>query len=85
MTMDDYVAKLNQLVERMTVEQVRQVMRFAQFIYEDQEPEDIRARQNPVERYQEFSQWAQTRGIDLSGMDSWVKDTGGPAVEGNEP
>ena len=36
--------KLEQLLGRMTTEQVRQVYKFAQFVYEDQEPEGMDAK-----------------------------------------
>ncbi len=78
--MDDYVAKLNELIEHMTSEQVRQVLRFAQFIYEDQEPDDTCSREDPAARSQEFSKWAQSRGIDLSGMEGWGRDAAGNVI-----
>ncbi len=80
MITDDYIDKLNRLLERMTTEQVRQVLRFAQFIYEDQEPEGVESREDPAERYQDFSQWAATRGIDLSGMEGWGRDASGNVI-----
>ena len=76
--LDDYADKLSQLLSKMTTEQVRQVTRFAQFIYEDQEPEGTRADDNPVARYQEFVQWCQARGIEPTALDSWGKDAGDP-------
>jgi hypothetical protein len=75
--MDDYADKLTQLLSKMTTEQVRQVWRFAQFIYEDQEPEGMRASDDPVARYQEFVQWCQARGIEPTTLDSWGKDANG--------
>jgi hypothetical protein len=74
MMIDDYKDKLDQLLGRMTTEQVRQVCRFAQFIYEDQEPEGMRANEDPAERYQEFTQWCQAKGIDLGTVESWEQD-----------
>jgi hypothetical protein len=79
---DDYVDKLNQLLGRMTTEQVRQVCRFAQFIYEDQEPEGMQSREDPAQRYQEFVKWCQSSGIDLTGMSQW--DTEAQTVAGDE-
>ena len=79
---DDYVDKLNQLLGRMTTEQVRQVCRFAQFIYEDQEPEGMQSGEDPAQRYQEFVKWCQSSGIDLTGMGQW--DTEVHAVAGDE-
>ena len=70
-TLDDYKDKLEQLLGRMTTEQVRQVYKFAQFVYEDQEPEGIYARQDAAERYQDFAQWCQSAGIDLGTVDTW--------------
>jgi hypothetical protein len=81
---DDYRDKLNQLVGRMTTEQVRQVLRFAQFIYEDQEPEGTQSGQDPAQRYQEFAQWCQTQGIDLGSVEVWSKDTIKPAPPAGE-
>jgi hypothetical protein len=77
---DDYVDKLNQLLGRLTTEQVRQVYRFAQFIYEDQEPEGMQSREDPARRYQEFARWCQSSGIDLGAMNQWSADAGGEAV-----
>ena len=79
---DDYVDKLNQLLGRMTTEQVRQVCRFAQFIYEDQEPEGVQSREDPAQRYQEFVKWCQSSGIDLAGVSQWSTD--GQAMAGDE-
>jgi hypothetical protein len=79
---DDYVDRLNQLLGRMTTEQVRQVCRFAQFIYEDQEPEGVQSREDPAQRYQEFVKWCQSSGIDLAGMSQW--DTDVQAMAGDE-
>jgi hypothetical protein len=78
---DDYVDKLSQLLGRLTTEQVRQVLRFAQFIYEDQEPEGMHTREDPVARYQEFAQWCQAHGIDPGSMDSWGKDASGRTAQ----
>ncbi len=71
---DDYLDKLNHLLGRLTTEQVRQVYRFAQFIYEDQEPEGMQSREDPAERYQEFAKWCQSSGIDLGAMGQWSAD-----------
>ena len=81
---DDYLDKLNQLLGRLTTEQVRQVYRFAQFIYEDQEPEGIQARGDPAERYQEFVKWCQSSGIDLGAMSQWSADANDKTVAGDE-
>jgi hypothetical protein len=72
--LDDYADKLAQLLSKMTTEQVRQVWRFAQFIYEDQEPEGMHASDDPVARYQEFARWCQARGIEPATLDGWGKD-----------
>jgi len=79
--MDDYADKLTQLLTRMTTEQVRQVLRFAQFIYEDQEPEGMHAREDPIARYQEFTQWCQARGIDPGTLEGWGKDASGKTIQ----
>ena len=79
---DDYVDKLNQLLGRMTTEQVRQVCRFAQFIYEDQEPEGMQSREDPAVRFQEFVKWCQSSGIDLAGVSQWGTDV--QAMAGDE-
>jgi hypothetical protein len=71
---EDYLDKLEQVLGRMTTEQVRQVLRFAQFVYEDQEPEGTESREDPAARFQEFSQWCQTCGIDPGALDRWVQD-----------
>ena len=76
-TLDDYKDKLEQLLNRMTTEQVRQVYKFAQFIYEDQEPEGMYAREDVAERYQDFAQWCQSAGIDVAGVDAWGKQSAG--------
>jgi hypothetical protein len=78
---DDYLDKLNQLLGRLTTEQVRQVYRFAQFIYEDQEPEGMQAREDPAERYQEFVKWCQSSGIDLDAMSQWSTDASGKTIQ----
>jgi hypothetical protein len=79
--LDDYVDKLNQLLARMTAEQVRQVLRFAQFVYEDQEPEGMYAQEDPAARYQEFVKWCQSSGIDLSVVGKWGVDAEGKTVQ----
>jgi hypothetical protein len=78
---DDYLDKLNQLLGRLTTEQVRQVYRFAQFIYEDQEPEGMQAREDPAERYQEFVKWCQSSGIDLGTVGQWGTDANGKTIQ----
>jgi hypothetical protein len=77
---DDYVDKLNQLLGRMTTEQVRQVLRFAQFVYEDQEPEGMHATEDPAARYQEFVKWCQSSGIDLGTVSQWGVDANGKTI-----
>ena len=79
--MDDYADKLAQLLGRMTTEQVRQVLRFAQFIYEDQEPEGMRAQEDPISRYQEFARWCQACGIEPNALDGWGKDASGKTIQ----
>ena len=81
---DDYLDKLNQLLGRLTTEQVRQVYRFAQFIYEDQEPEGMQAREDPAARYQEFVQWCQSSGIDLGAMSQWGTDASSETLQAVE-
>ena len=78
---DDYADKLAQLLSKMTTEQAHQVWRFAQFIYEDQEPEGMHASDDPVARYQEFARWCQARGIEPAALESWGKDANGKAVQ----
>jgi predicted RNA-binding protein (virulence factor B family) len=78
---DDYVDKLNQLMGRMTTEQVRQVLRFAQFIYEDQEPEGMHTTEDPAVRYQEFAKWCQSSGIDLGTVTHWGVDANGKTIQ----
>lgn len=78
---DDYVDKLNQLLGRLTTEQVRQVYRFAQFIYKDQEPEGMQAREDPAVRYQEFVKWCQSSGIDLGTVSQWSADASGKTIQ----
>ena len=68
---EDYIDKLEQVLVRMTTEQVRQVLRFAQFIYEDQEPEGAESREDPAVRYQEFARWCQACGLDPGTLDGW--------------
>lgn len=80
MVIDDYKDKLDQLLGRMTTEQIRQVLRFAQFVYEDQEPEGMYAKEDPGTRYQEFTQWCQAKGIDLGTVEQWSQDTVKPGV-----
>ena len=79
--LDDYADKLAQLLSRMTTEQVRQVLRFAQFIYEDQEPEGMHAGEDPVARYQEFVRWCQAQGIEPATLEGWGKDADGKTVQ----
>ena len=67
---DDYIDKLSQLLGRMTTEQVRQVYRFAQFIYEDQEPEALKSQEDTNARSQEFEQWCKSHGIPLTPVQS---------------
>ena len=79
--MDDYADKLTQLLSKMTTEQVRQVWRFAQFIYEDQEPEGMHANEDPAVRYQEFAKWCQSSGIDLGTVNEWGVDANGKTIQ----
>jgi hypothetical protein len=65
----------------MTTEQVRQVLRFAQFIYEDQEPEGMQTREDPAVRYQAFATWCQSSGIDLGAMSQWGADASGETIQ----
>jgi len=73
---EDYLENLAQVLGRMTTEQVRQVLRFAQFVYEDQEPEGTESREDPAARYQEFAQWCQACGLDPGALDGWGQDAG---------
>ena len=79
--LDDYKDTLEQLLGKMTAEQVRQVCKFAQFVYEDQEPEGTYAKEDATERYQDFAKWCQSTGIDLGTVDTWGKETAGSPAQ----
>ena len=80
-TLDDYKDKLEQLLGRMTTEQVRQVYNFAQFVYEDQEPEGMYAKQDVAGRYQDFAKWCQSAGIDLGSVAAWSEEAAGSPAQ----
>jgi len=79
--LDDYKDKLEQLLGKMTTEQVRQLYKFAQFVYEDQEPEGTFAKEDVAERSQDFAKWCQSTGIDLGTVDTWGKETAGSPAQ----
>ena len=78
---EDYLDNLAQVLGRMTTEQVRQVLRFAQFIYEDQEPEGSESREDPAVRYQEFAQWCQSCGLDPGTLEGWSRGGDGATAQ----
>lgn len=78
---EDYLDRLTQVLGRMTTEQVRQVLRFAQFVYEDQEPEGAESREDPALRYQEFARWCQACGLDPDLLDGWGQNAGSTTAQ----
>ncbi len=66
--------KLNAVVQRMSPSQLRQLIRFAEFLMLEDEPDDLRDRGDVRARYAAFKDVVQ---IDPAAIDAWAKQTGG--------
>ncbi|MFN8596136.1 MAG: hypothetical protein U0559_08135 [Anaerolineae bacterium] len=68
--------KLMAVVNRMSPSQLRQLIRFAEFLMLEDEPDDLRDRTDPRARFVNFKELCSQWNIDLNSVDAWVKSTG---------
>ncbi len=66
--------KLASIAQRMSPSQLRQLIRFAEFLMLEDEPDDLRDRTDVRARYASFKDVIQ---IDPASIDAWAKQTSG--------
>jgi hypothetical protein len=65
--------KLTMLIQKMSKPQLRQLTRFAEFILQDDEPDDLTDRSDMRARYATFKD---TLHVDPAAIDAWAKSSG---------
>ncbi len=70
------IDKLMQLIQRMSRSQLQQLTRFAQFILQEDEPDDLTDRSDVRVRYTAFKDMLQTWQVDPASIEAWAKQTG---------
>ena len=71
------VDKLMSVVHRMTPAQVKHVIRFAEFLLLEDEPDDLRDHTDVRVRYSTFKDLLQTWKVDPASIDAWARLSGG--------
>ena len=69
--------KLSAIVQRMSPSQLQQLIRFAEFLMLEDEPDDLRDRTDMRARYSKFKEVMQNLNIDPAAIDVWAKQTAG--------
>lgn len=69
--------KLMSIAQRMSPSQLRQLIRFAEFLMLEDEPDDLRDRTDMRARYSTFKNVMDSLNIDPTTIDAWAKQTGG--------
>lgn len=70
------VDKLLSVVHRMTPAQVKHVIRFAEFLLLEDEPDDLRDHTDVRVRYSTFKDLLQTWKVAPASIDAWARQTG---------
>jgi hypothetical protein len=71
--------KLIGVAQRMSQSQLRQLIRFAEFLMIEDEPDDLRDRSDVRTRYTDFKELCDTWNVDLNAVEAWAKETGSAA------
>jgi hypothetical protein len=66
--------KLMSIAQRMSTSQLRQLIRFAEFLMLEDEPDDLQDRGDVRTRYASFKDVIQ---VDPGAIDAWAKQTSG--------
>ncbi len=69
--------KLSAIVQRMSPSQLQQLIRFAEFLMLEDEPDDLRDRSDVRARYSTFKDAMQSLNVDPTSIDAWAKQTAG--------
>ena len=69
--------KLLAVVQRLSPSQVKQVVRFAEFILQDEAPYDMTDYGDVRQRFAEFKAFCEAGDVDLSTIDEWARQTNG--------
>ncbi len=67
--------KLNLIVQRMSPSQLKELIRFAQFLMLEDEPDDLRDPTDPRARYGTFKELLSSWNVDPGAVDTWAKQT----------
>ena len=71
--------KLAAVIQKLSPAQIRQVIRFAEFIARDEPPDDIHDQTDLRQRYDEFKKFCEASEVDLGAVEEWVEATTGRA------
>jgi hypothetical protein len=70
------IDKLIPIVQRMSPTQLKELIRFAQFLLLEDEPDDLRDQTDPRARYGTFKELLDSWNVDPGAVDAWAKQTG---------
>lgn len=68
--------KLMSIVQRMSPAQLKELIRFAQFLLLEDEPDDLRDPTDPHARFGTLKELYRAWNVDLGEVDAWAKETG---------
>jgi hypothetical protein len=68
--------KLLSIVQRMSPAQLKELIRFAQFLLLEDEPDDLRDPTDPRARFGTLKELYQAWNVDPGEVDAWAKETG---------
>lgn len=72
--MDD-TDKLTSILHKLNADQMRLLVRFAEFITQDRAPDELHDQSDVRERYADFKQFCEASGIDPKMVESWAEET----------
>ena len=69
--------KLLGVVQKLSASQIKQVIRYAEFIAQDEVPDEIHETGDVRARYAEFKQFCEASDVDLAAVEAWAQATAG--------
>jgi len=67
--------QLTGLLDKLTSDQVRLLVRFAAIIAEEQKADPMHDTGDARARYDRFKKWCATNDIDLAGVETWIQES----------
>ena len=69
--------RLLSVVQKLSASQIKQVIRYAEFIAQDEVPDEVHESGDVRARYAEFKQFCETSEVDLTTVEAWARATAG--------